>query len=115
MKSNEEKKELKAQYKEREVIGGVYTIKNELNNKILLGSAADLKIIQNRFEFSRKTGSCVYPVLQKDWDSQNGEQFLLEILETLEKGENQTETEYKADINALKELWSEKLAGEDMY
>ena len=115
MKDNKTKKEMIAQYKEREIIGGVYAIKNTLNDKLLLGAVTDLQGTKNRFEFSQKTNSCVYMKLQKDWKEQGNGQFVFELLEELKKGKNQTESEFKADIELLKEIWSEKLSNEDLY
>jgi hypothetical protein len=115
LKDNNTKKEIIAQYKKREIIGGVYAIKNTLNNKLLLGAVTDLQGTVNRFEFSKKTGSCVDLKLQNDWNTQGGERFVFEILEELKKGETQTEAEFKADIDALKEMWLENLAGRDLY
>jgi hypothetical protein len=109
------KKELQAQYAEREIIGGVYVVRNTLNNKLLLDAATDLKASKNRFEFARKTGVCVYLPLQKDWEEQRGGQFVFEVLEELKKSETQTQAEFKADIGLLKELWSERLSNEDLY
>ena len=115
MKDNNRKKELQAQFKEREIIGGVYTIKNSLNCKILFMTTTDMQSSKNRFDFSKKTGSCVDMKLQDDWNKQCGEQFILEILEELKKGYSQTMEEFKADIEVLKDIWLEKLADNDFY
>jgi len=109
------KKELQSQYKEREIIGGVFIIKNTITGKILLDSAADLQSSKNRFEFAKKSGSCINMKLQADWNTQNGEHFVFEVLEELKKGETQTQAEFKADIALLKTLWLEKLADETLY
>ena len=108
-------KELQAQYKERAIVGGVYVIKNTINNKLLLEAAVDLQGRKNRFEFTQKTGSCVHVKLQKDWTAQGGGQFIFEVLEELKKGEAQTPEEFKSDIDLLKQLWQEKVANEDFY
>jgi hypothetical protein len=115
LKDKKTKKELIAQYKGREIIGGVYAIKNTLNNKLLLRAAVDLKGSKNRFEFSLKTGSCVDMKLQNDWNKQGGEQFVFEVLEEFKKDETQTEEGYKADIEVLREMWIEKLSDRDLY
>lgn len=110
------RKDLIRQYKERQKIGGVYLIRNTLNGKLLLDATTDLQGIRNRFEFARKTGSCVDLKLQADWDKQGGGgAFAFETLEELEKGEAQTEAGFKADIQLLKEMWLEKLGGGDFY
>lgn len=115
MKDNKTKKELIAQYKERQIVGGVYVIKNTLNNKILLGATTDLHSAINRFEFSQKTGSCVDMKLQGDWREFNGKQFVIEVLEELKKSETQMVEEYEADIDVLRQLWLDKLSGSEMY
>ena len=112
---NNVKKELQSQYKDRETIGGVYLIRNTMNNKLLLDATADLNSIKNRFEFSVKTGSCVYMKLQKDWVAQGSGQFVFEVLEELKKADTQTDASFKADIDLLKEIWLEKLSKEDFY
>ena len=109
------RKEMQEEYKEREVVGGVYVIRNTLKNRLLLSVATDLRGSMNRFEFSEKTGSCVYTQLQNDWTEQGGSQFVFETLEELTKGGTQTATEFKADLELLKEMWLEKLSGEDLY
>ena len=109
------KKELQNRYKEREVIGGVYSIKNTLNNKVFLDTATDIRGIKNRFEFAQKTGSCIHVKLQSDWDKQGGGQFAFEVLEELQKGEAQTSEGFKADLALLKEMWLENLAGTELY
>ena len=115
MKDTSTKKELQSQYKEREITGGVYIIRNTIKNKILCEIAVEMNNTRNRFEFSRKTGSCVSMKLQKDWTEQGSNQFVFEVLEELKKGDTQTDAEFKADLELLKEMWLEKLSGEEMY
>ena len=109
------RKELQAQYREREVIGGVFAIRNLVNDKLLVGTTADLPGSKNRFEFSQKTNSCTYLKLQSDWDKYGCEQFAFEVLEELKKGEAQATEEFKADIEVLKDMWIEKLSDGDLY
>ncbi|MDD4188665.1 MAG: GIY-YIG nuclease family protein [Eubacteriales bacterium] len=115
MNDGKSKKELIALYKEREIVGGVYIIKNTLNNKILLKADTNLQGSKNRFEFSQKTGSCVDMRLQSDWNKDGGGQFVFEVLEELKKGETQTTEEFKTDIGILKEIWFDKLSDKDLY
>lgn len=106
---NEDKKALTLAYKERKVIGGVYRIVNSKNNNVFLSSTADLQGAQNRFDFSQKTGSCVHFKLQKDWTEFGAAAFQFEVLEELEKKEDQTSKEFQEDIKTLEEMWNEKL------
>ena len=109
------KKEMQEQYKEREIIGGVYAIRNTQNNKLLVDAATDIQGSRNRFEFAVKTGSCIHPKLQSDWTEQNGKYFSFEILDELRKGDTQSQKEFKADVELMKELRLEKLSGENLY
>ena len=109
------RKALGMKYKDRDVVGGVYLIRNVLTNKLLLEATTDLSAIKNRFEFSLKTGSCVYMKLQKDWAEIGGSGFNLEVLEEIRKNDSQTDIEFKADVDLLKVFWLEKLSSEVFY
>jgi hypothetical protein len=115
LKDKQSKKALKEKYMEREIIGGVYAIKNTLNNKLFLDATTDITGMKNRFEFSQKTGSCIHVKLQSDWSRQGGGQFVFEVLEELIKGSTQTSEGFKDDVNFLKDIWLEKLSGADLY
>jgi len=115
MKDNETRRELKEQYKEQKRLGGVFAIRNTVKNRLLLDATVDLQSRKNRFDFSMQMGSCIDLKLQKDWEVQGGEGFVFEVLEELAKKETQSEAEFKDDIKLLKEIWLEKLAGENLY
>ena len=46
--------------------------------------------------------------LQKDWSRFGGKAFVFEVIEELTQKEDQTPEEFKADLEALGELWAEK-------
>ena len=112
---NISKKELQSLYRDREIIGGVFAIKNTMNDKLFIEATTDLRGIKNRFEFSQKTGSCTHMKLQSDWGKYGGDIFVFEVLEELAKNSMQTNDEFKADVNYLKAMWLEKLSGRDLY
>jgi hypothetical protein len=112
---SDRRKELKAQYKERKVIGGVFVIRNTATGKLFLDATTDLQGSKNRFAFAKQTGSCTDLKLQSDWAKQGASAFALEVLEELEKGDAQTNAEFAADVKTLKELWAEKLAAKEFY
>lgn len=112
---NIKKEELRSQYKGREVVGGVYVIKNKIDNKILLLSALDLNGAKNRFQFSKATDSCIHPKLQSDWFKYGEKVFELNVLEELKKRDTQTQEEFKLDIDLLREIWIEKLSDKSFY
>lgn len=109
------RKELIQNYKERKIIGGIYCIKNTENGKILLQATVDLQGGLNRYEFAIKTGSCVSVFLQKDWAVYGKDVFVVEVLDRLEKKEEQTQKEFLQDIKDLGQLWKEKFDKEQLY
>jgi hypothetical protein len=111
----DERKKLADAYKERASIGGVYVIRNVSNGKIYLDCTADIAAMQNRFEFLRQTNSCVLFKLRKDWDACGPDAFTFEVLETLEKGENQTNEAFMDDLLTLREIRLEQMDPTALY
>ena len=104
-----------AAYKEKKKTGGIYAVRNSVTGRALLGAAPDLEGFRNRFAFSLATDSCVQPKLDNDWKTYGGGAFVLEILETLEKKETQTDREFNDDLKILRELWLEKQDPASLY
>ncbi len=115
MTDKTERKKQIADYKQRTITGGVYVIHNTQNDKIWLDCSADIAAVQNRFEFSKQTGSCIYLTFRTDWDKFGQDAFTLEVLETLDKTDKQTDTQFMDDLFTLKDIWSEKLSSADFY
>ena len=113
--SKQTKKEMQNAFRAQKEIGGVYVIKNTASGKMLLLSTTTISKAANQMEFAKLTGSCVHPLVAEDWSIQGSSVFELEILEQLEKKDIQTYEEFSTDIQALKELWQEKLGSENLY
>jgi hypothetical protein len=109
------RKEISNEYKERKLYGGVYTITNTLSGKYLIDYAANLKSVQNRFQFAVTTGTTVHPKLQKDWDELGAQAFTLEVLEELEQKPEQSQAEFMDDLKTLKQLRSADLDASKEY
>ena len=109
------RKEITSAYKRRNLCGGVYTITNTQNGKYILGYAANLQSVQNRFQFSVMTGSTVHPKLQKDWAELGAQAFRLDILEELEQKPDQSQTEFLQDLETLAQLLRANLDGTKEY
>ncbi len=103
-----DRKALRGAYKERAIIGGVGAVRNLKNGRMLIESAADIAAKKNRFEFARSSGLCIYPRLQKDWDQFGPDAFIYEVLEQLEKPEDQDAKEFAENITLLEKIWIEK-------
>jgi hypothetical protein len=111
----EDKRQMRAAYKDRVVIGGVYAITNTVTGKRLVECAQSLASMRNRFEFSQSTGAAVSLRLQDDWSMYGAESFTFEVLEELEKGETQTPREFASDLKTLKEMWLERADASELY
>lgn len=85
-RDNEKRKQLAAEYKSRNIVGGVYAIVNTINNKRIVMSAADIDAAQKRFDFAVATNSAtMYLAFTFDWQKQNGKGFAFKVLEILER------------------------------
>lgn len=109
------RKELRAAFKEQKDIGGICAIKNTVNGKTLILPVNNLRAYKSRFAFSQQTGSCVEEKLLLEWDEFGAKSFTLEVLEELEKMEEQTPKEFRNDLNTLKEIWLEKFDSDNLY
>lgn len=101
------RKELKEQYKNREVIGGVYCIKCNANGRMWIKSTKDMQSVKKRFEFFTETNTCPEMCMYAEWNQYGPETFSFAVLEELKKGETQTEREFSDDIDALLQMWIE--------
>lgn len=112
---NEKKKELAQQYLQREIIGAVYALCNTENGKRLVMTTVDHKSSQNRFQFAQSTNLCTDIKLRDDWAKYGAASFEYETLETLKKEESQSMQAFQEDLDALKEIWLEKLDPTALY
>ena len=103
------RKTLINQYKQRKVIGGIYRVNNTRNGMYLLGHAADLQAKKNSFDFMLSTGSCFDYKLKKDIAEFGNKAFNFEVLETLEKKNEQSREEFEDDLNVLHQIWKDSL------
>lgn len=110
------KKELKQQYKETPIEAGVYQIKNMKNNKIMVGSAKNLKSLNGMKFMLENNGYTTNKELQEEWNQFGKEAFTFDILEKLKKNDDPYFNEKEA-LEKLEEKWIEKLQpfGENGY
>ncbi len=112
---SDNRRAISKEYKERRQVGGVYTITNAVNGKYILGHAANLASIRNRFDFSVRTGSTVDPRLRTDWAELGPQAFTLEVREELEQRPNQSATSFLDDLKTLEALWRGNLDASKAY
>lgn len=109
------RKDISKAYKERKLRGGVYTITNTVNGKYLIGHAADLASMRNRFQFAVTTGSAVDPRLRADWAESGAAAFALEVLEEIEQKPEQSQADFLDDLRTLEQLWRASLDASKAY
>ncbi|MFI5272320.1 MAG: GIY-YIG nuclease family protein [Ktedonobacterales bacterium] len=109
------RREISKEYKERKLRGGVYTITNTVNGKYIIGHAANLASVRNRFEFAVTTGSTVDPRVQTDWRAMGARVFTLNILEELEQRPDQSQAQFMDDLKVLEQLSRAQLDASKEY
>lgn len=107
------RKALKDAYKEKKAVGGVCVIECAGNHKKLLQASRDVEGLRHRFDFAKKINSCPDPSLRGEWERYGGDSFTFRVLETLEKGEAQSDADFRDDVNTLLKLWREKISEEN--
>lgn len=103
------KKDIKREYKEREIPSGVFQIKNTVNGKVFLGSSLNLDGVLNSQSFKLANGSHSNRELQQDWKRLGADKFVLEILEEVQEPENAGSFNLKDELTLLEMIWLEKL------
>jgi hypothetical protein len=109
------RKTISRAYKERKLRGGVYTIINTRSGKYLIGHAANLASVRNRFQFAVSTGSAMHPKLRKDWGEQGADAFRLDVLEEVEQRPDQSQANFMDDLKTLEQLWRANLDASQEY
>jgi hypothetical protein len=111
-----DRKALIREYRETARPAGVFAVRNTVTGAMLVGSAPDLPGMLNRQRFQLEMGSHPSRELQADWNELGEGAFAFEVLDTLDEPGDPTESR-ASDLQALLELWLEKLAesGETLY
>ena len=91
-----QKKEIKKDYQQKKTIGGIYAIQNTKTNKWFIKESYNIVASKNLFDFSLKINH-------------------FEVLEELEKGEEQTRKAFGEDLKELLQIWLEKLQHKTLY
>lgn len=107
-KKMDRKKELKQQFKESTVYGGIFIIKNIKNQKILIGKTRNLKTL-NGIKFMLETGGYTpNKELQNEWNQFGKDAFTIDILEKLKKKDDPYYNEKEA-LRELEQKWLDQL------
>ena len=87
---------------------GVFQVKNTANGKILLGSSLNLEGPLNSHRFMLKIGSHRNKALQQDWNEYGEQNFVFEILETVNVKDDPN-FNLSDELTLLEMIWLEKL------
>lgn len=98
------KKELKRDYREMKQEGGVYQIRNTVNNKILVLATPNLKTVNGKL-MQLRTGSYMNAELQEEWNRYGAGAFVVEILEAID----QKDEKFADKLEKIEKKWLEKL------
>lgn len=101
------KKELKQEYKEIKIEGGIYVITNKQNGKKFVASTPNFKTL-NGVKFTLENGLHTNKELQKEWNEYGKENFDIEQLEVLKKEANENRLD-KKKLEKLLDKWLDKL------
>jgi hypothetical protein len=109
----QKKKELASAYAQSFRPMGIFQIRNTENGKIYVGASMDLDGMRNRIAF---IGGLAVPFfeLKEDWQHYGAERFVFEILDQLKpleesQSDRSEPAKYRKELDALLELWLEKL------
>ncbi|MGO4107071.1 GIY-YIG nuclease family protein [Paenibacillus sp. YAF4_2] len=108
------KRELGTAYSQSFRRMGVYQIRNVENGKILVLGSMDLDGAKNRLAFMQQTNMNTVFELQQDWNKYGASCFVFEELDSIKPREEHLNDrselkKYQAEVDALLELWIEKL------
>jgi len=82
------RKQLTAEYQERERQMGVFQIKNNVNGKIYLGGSTNLDALWGKEQFVLNMNGHANKELQKEWKQYGGENFSFLILNLKSSSDN---------------------------
>lgn len=103
-----QKKEIKKAYQQKKTVGGIYAIKNTVTKERFIKESYNLAASENLFAFSKKINDCPEPKLKQQWTQYGKDCFEFEVLEELERGEEQTRKAFGEDLKELLQIWLEK-------
>jgi hypothetical protein len=106
---DKDRKALKQEYKQARHAMGVFRVRNLVNDRSFVGSTSNLPAMLNRQRAQLNMGVHANRALQKDWDELGSEAFEFDVLDEL-ISRDQPNYDPTADLQALEELWLDRLS-----
>lgn len=104
-------KELVAAYRARKIAGGICCVTCTGSGTRQLFAAVEPQHQRSRFQLALMTDTPLLPAMAKDWKKYGAECFTFEVLETIEKRADQSDSDFRSDLGVLSTLWRERLGG----
>lgn len=101
------RRELKAEFKRKKPVAGVFQIQNKVNGKVLIEGTTNIPSRWNRHRTELRFGSHRNKVLQKDWKDFGEDNFIFSILSELEIKE-EDHLDLNNEVKLLKEMVEEE-------
>ena len=101
-------KRMKKDYQQTPRPMGIFLIRNNRSDRVLLVAGMNLHGAINRHKFQLDHGSHANKQLQADWNELGSDNFAFEIVDELTPRPDQT-LDYRAELVFLEKLWLEKL------
>lgn len=110
------RKALISEYKKKTPPMGVWSVRNKVDGKYLLGASPNVTGRLNRERFSLETGAHLSRELQADWNRLGKGSFVFEVLDTLEPPAD-PDADVSEELDALLAMWTDKLnlAADKLY
>ena len=104
----ETQRALKKRYTDSKRPAGVFVIRNQVNQRLYVGGAADPEAAINRHRFDLKLGTHRNRGLMHDWREHGPENFAFQVIDTV-KPRDDPGFDAAAELAALLALWREEL------
>lgn len=108
------RKELLEQYKQMKPDMGVYMFKSINTNTVYLGCDKNIKATINGDRFKLNANSHRNKKLQKDWNENKEENFVIKVVQLLEYDKDESKTDYSEDLKILREICKDRFQNENV-
>jgi hypothetical protein len=106
---DKDRKALKREYKQSQRPMGIFRVRNSVRDRSFIGSTVDLPAMLNRQRAQLSMGVHANRALQQDWNELGSEAFEFDVLDELAP-RDQPNYDPTADLQALEELWLDRLS-----
>ncbi|PYE53882.1 GIY-YIG nuclease family protein [Deinococcus yavapaiensis] len=96
-------------YKNFEPVMGVWSLRNTVNGKRLIGASLHTAAAINKLVFTLRLGNHRDRILQQEWREHGEAAFVTEVLHVLDRHEGRSEDDDARELKDLERLWLDEL------